>query len=161
VAAAENPVPKDGASDYPAPEGVVVNDPARVGSASYNPAPGGAAGGDPAPMGNAGCDPAPEGVRAGSASHTSMDVHVGSSPPHSDCMAAARASNQEVALETVAPNARVLIPTGDVELIPNDALQIALVDVPSSSHQLAFPDLAILQAKYCLCTHSFSISGFG
>jgi hypothetical protein len=34
-----------------------------------------------------------EGVRAGSPSHTSMDVHVGSSPPHSDCMAATRASN--------------------------------------------------------------------
>jgi hypothetical protein len=122
VAAAENPIPKDGASDYPAPEGVAGNDPARVGSASYNPAPEGAAGGDPAPMGDAGCDPAPEGVRAGSHSHTSMDVHVGSSPPHSDCMAAARASNQEVALETGIPNARVLIPAGDVELIPNDAL---------------------------------------
>jgi hypothetical protein len=107
VAAAENPVPKDGANSYPAPEGVAGNDPAWVGSTSYNPAPEGAVGGDPAPMGNAGCDPAPEGVRAGSPSHTSMDVHVGSSPPHSDCMAAARASNQEVALETDAPDARV------------------------------------------------------
>jgi hypothetical protein len=102
VAAVENPIPKDGASDYPAPEGVV--------------------GGDPAPMGNAGCDPALEGVRAGFPSHTSMDVHAGSSPPHSDCMAATRASNQEVSLETGTPNARVLIPAGDVELIPNDAL---------------------------------------
>jgi hypothetical protein len=107
VAAAENPVPKDGANSYPAPEGVAGNDPAWVGSTSYNPAPEGAVGGDPAPMGNAGCDPAPEGVRAGSPSHTSMDVHVGSSPPHSDCMAAARASNQEVALEADAPDARV------------------------------------------------------
>jgi hypothetical protein len=70
VAAAENPVPKDGASDYPAPEGVAGNDPARVG--------------------NAGCDLAPEGVQAGSPSHTSMDVHVRSSPPHSYCMAAVR-----------------------------------------------------------------------
>ena len=51
-----------------------------------------------------------------------MDVHVGSSPPHSNCMAAARALNHEVALETGAPDARVLIPAGDVELIPNDAL---------------------------------------
>jgi hypothetical protein len=91
VATAENPVPKDGASGYPAPEGVAGNDLARVGSASYDLAPEGAAGGDPAPMGNAGCDPAPEGVRAGSPSHTSMDVHAGSSPPHSDCMAATRA----------------------------------------------------------------------
>jgi hypothetical protein len=87
VAAAENPVPKDGANDYPAPEGVAGNDPARVGSTNCNPAPEGTAGGDPAPMGSAGCDPAPEGVRAGSPSHTSMDVHVGSSPPHSDGMA--------------------------------------------------------------------------
>jgi hypothetical protein len=66
VAAAENSVPKDGTSGYPAPEGVAGNDPARVGSVSYNPSPEGAAGGDPAPMGNAGCDPAPEGVQAGS-----------------------------------------------------------------------------------------------
>jgi hypothetical protein len=142
-AAAENPVPKDGASGYPAPEGVAGNDPARVGSASYNPAPEGVAGGDPAPMGNAGCDPAPEGVRAGSPSHTSMDVHVGSSPPHSDCMAAAHASNQEVALETGAPDVGVLILVGDVELIPNDALKIASVDIPSSSHQLASHDLGV------------------
>jgi hypothetical protein len=143
VAAAENPVPKDGASGYPAPEGVAGNDSTQVGSASYNLALEGAAGGDLAPMGNAGCDPAPEGVRVGSPSHTSMDVHVGSSPPHSDCMASARASNQEVALETSAPNARVLIPAGDVELIPNDALQIASVDIPSSSHQLASHDLGL------------------
>jgi hypothetical protein len=143
VAAAENLVPKDGASGYPAPEGVVGNDPARVGSASYNPAPEGAAGGDPAPMGNVGCDPTPEGVHAGSPSHTSMDVHIGSSSPHFDCMAAARASNHEVALETGAPDARVLIPAGDVEFTPNDALQIASVDIPSSSHHLASHDLGL------------------
>jgi hypothetical protein len=143
VAAAKNPVPKDGASGYPAPEGVAGNDPARVGSASCNPAPEGVAAGDPAPMGSAGCDPAPEGVRAGSPSHTSMDVHVGSSPPHSDGMATAHASNEEVALETGAPDARVLIPAGDVELIPDDALQIASVDIPSSSHQLASHDLGL------------------
>jgi hypothetical protein len=141
--AAENPVPKDGASSYLAPEGVAGNDPARVSSTSYNPAPEGAASGDLAPMGNAGCDPAPEGVRAGSPSHTSMDVHVGSSPPHSGCMAATRASNQEIALETGAPDARVLIPVGDVELIPNDAFQVASVDIPSSSHQLASHDLGL------------------
>jgi hypothetical protein len=143
VAAAENPVLKDGASGYPALEGVASNDPAQVGSASYNPAPEGAVGGDPAPVGNAGCDPAPEGVRAGSPSHTSMDVHIGSSPPHSNCMAAARASNQEVTLETGTPDAGVLIPADDVELIPNYALQIASVDIPSSSHQLASHDLGL------------------
>jgi hypothetical protein len=62
VAATENPVPKDGASGYPAPEGVASNDLARVGSVSCNPAPEGVVDGDPAPMGSAGCDPAPEGV---------------------------------------------------------------------------------------------------
>jgi hypothetical protein len=97
VAVAENPVLKDGASGCPAPEGVAGNDPARVGSASCNPAPKGVAGDDSAPMGSAGCNPAPEGVRAGSPSHTSMDVHVGSSPPHSDVMVTAHASNEEVA----------------------------------------------------------------
>jgi hypothetical protein len=141
VAAAESSVLKDGASGYPAPEGVAGNDPAQVGSASYNPAPECVADGDPAPMGSAGCDPAPEGVQAGSPSHTSMDVHVGSSPPHSDGLATTHALNEKVALEAGAPNARVLIPTGDVELILDDALQIAPVDIPSSSHRLASHDL--------------------
>jgi hypothetical protein len=94
-------------------------------------------------LSNAGYDPAPEGVRAGSPSHTFMDVHVESSPPYSDCMAAVHASNQEVALETGTPNARVLISAGDVELIPNDALQIASADIPSSSHQLVSHDLGL------------------
>jgi hypothetical protein len=62
VAAAENPVLKDGASGYPAPEGVAGNDSARVGSASCNPALEGVAGGDPALMGSAGCNPDLEGV---------------------------------------------------------------------------------------------------
>jgi hypothetical protein len=88
-------------------------------------------------------DPALEGVRAGSPSHTSMDVHVGSSPPHSDCMAAAHALGQEVALESGAPDARVLISAGDAELVPNDSLQIASVDNPSSSHQLTSHDLGL------------------
>src|SRR5688572_22510664 len=86
VAAAENSALKDGAGAYPAPEGVAGDDPARMGSASY--------------------DPAPEGVRVGSPSHTSMDVHVGSSPPHSCCMAIAQAFGQGVALEGSAPDDR-------------------------------------------------------
>jgi hypothetical protein len=102
VATTENSVPKDGTCVYPALEGVAGDDPTRVGSTSY--------------------DPAPEGVRAGSPSHTSMDVHVRSSPPHSGCMAAARASGQEVALEAGAPDDRVLISAGDAELVPTDAL---------------------------------------
>jgi hypothetical protein len=71
VAVIESSALNDGASAYPAPEGVAGDDPAWVGSASY--------------------DPAPEGVRVGSPSHTSMDVHIGSSPPHSGCMEAAQA----------------------------------------------------------------------
>jgi hypothetical protein len=130
VAVAENSVLKDGASGCPAPEGVAGNDPARVGSASCNPAPEGVAGGDPAPMGN-----------AGSPSHTSMDVHIGSSPPHFEGIVTAHASNEEVALEIGAPDAGVLMPAGDVELIPGDALQIAPVDILSSSHHLASHDL--------------------
>jgi hypothetical protein len=122
VATTENPILKDGASVYLVPEGVAGDDPARVGSASY--------------------DPAPESVRAGSPSHTSMDVHVGSSP-HFGCMAAAHALGQEVALESDAPDARVLISAGDAELVPNDALQIASVGNPSSSHQLTSYDLGL------------------
>jgi hypothetical protein len=141
MAVAENLVLKGGASGCPAPEGVAGNDPAWVGSASCNPAPEGVAGGDPAPMGSTGCNPAPEGVRAGSPSHTSMDVHVGSSPPHSGGVLAAHASSEGVALEVGAPDARVLMPVSGVELIPGDVLQIALVDIPSSSHHLASRDL--------------------
>jgi hypothetical protein len=121
VAATENPVPKDGANCNPAPEGTV--------------------GCDPAPIGSASCDPAPEGVRAGSPSHTSMDVHVGSSPPHSDSMATLHGLNEKVALEFDVPDARVLIPAGNAELIPGDAIQIVPADIPSSSHHLASHDL--------------------
>jgi hypothetical protein len=123
VAVTENSIPKDDACVCPAPEGVADDDPAEVGSMSY--------------------DPAPEGVRASSLSHTSMDVHVGSSPPRSGCLAAARASGQEVALVTGAPDDRVLISVGDAELVPTDALQIASVGNPSSSHQLNSHDLGV------------------
>jgi hypothetical protein len=94
TAAAENSTLNDGAGLYPAPEGAAGDDPAQMDSASYYPAPEGAAGDDPARMGSASYDPAPEGVRAGSPSCTSMDVHVGSSPPHSGCMVTAQAFGQ-------------------------------------------------------------------
>jgi hypothetical protein len=102
VAVAEDPAPKGGAGDFPALEGVAGNDPARVGIASCNPASEGVADNDPAPMGSVSCNPAPKGVRASSPSHTSMDVHVGSSPPHSDgviVMHTSLASSEGVALE--------------------------------------------------------------
>jgi hypothetical protein len=102
VATAENSALKDGVDAYPAPEGVAEGDSALVGSASHCLAPEGTAGDDPARVGSANYDPAPESVRAGSPSCTSMDVHAGS-PPHSDCMVVAQASNQGVALEGSVP----------------------------------------------------------
>jgi hypothetical protein len=81
VTVAENPAPEGGAGSYPAPKGVVGSDPALVGSASCDPALEGVAGGDPAQVGGVSCNLAPEGVQMSSPSHTSMDIHVGSSPP--------------------------------------------------------------------------------
>jgi hypothetical protein len=123
VAVTEGSALKDGASAYPAPEGVVGDDPARMGSASY--------------------DPAPEGVRVSSPSHTSMDVHVGSSPPHSGCMATGQALGQGVALEAGAPDDIVLISADDTNLVPTDALRVVPVGDPSSSHQLTSHDLGV------------------
>jgi hypothetical protein len=121
VAVAENSALQDGAGAYPAPEGVAGDDSARMGSAS--------------------CDPAPEGVQVGSPSCTSMDVHVGSSPPHSGCMVIAQAFGQGVALEASVPDDRVLGSADDTELVPADSLQVAPVGDPSPSHQLISHDL--------------------
>jgi hypothetical protein len=130
VAVTEESALKDGASAYPAPEGVAGDDPARMGSLSYDPAPEGVAGDDPARMGSLSYDPAPEDVRVGSPSHTSIDVHVGSSPPHSGCLAAAQASGQGVALEAGTPDDRVLISADDTDLVPTDALRVVPVGDP-------------------------------
>jgi hypothetical protein len=146
VAVAENPAPKGGADDYPAPEGVAGNDPAWVGFTSCNPAPEGVVGSDPALMGNARCNPTPKGVRASSPSHTSMDVQVGSSPPCSDrviAMHTSLASSEGVALEVGAPDSRILISAGGAESTPDDALQIVLVDLPSSSYNTTSRDLGL------------------
>jgi hypothetical protein len=134
-------------AENPAPEGVAGNDPARVGISSCNSAPEGVAGSDSAPMGSASCNPAPEGARASSPSHTSMDFHVGSSPPHSDgviVMHTSLASSEGVALEVGAPDARILISAGRAESSPNDSLQIVPVDLPlpsydTTSHNLGLP----------------------
>jgi hypothetical protein len=114
-----------------------------VGSASCNLAPEGVAGGDPASMGSASCNPAPEGVRVSSPSHTSMDVHIGSSPPHSGgviAVHASLASSEGVSLEVGAPDARIMISASGAESIPNDALQTVPVDIPSSSYHPASHD---------------------
>jgi hypothetical protein len=123
VAASEGPTLKDSAGACPAPEGVAGDDPTQMGSASD--------------------DPAPEGVRVGSPSNTSMDVHVGSSPLHSDYMVAAQVSCQEVALEASVPDDRVLTSASDTDLVPNDALRVVPVGDPSASRQLISHDLGV------------------
>jgi hypothetical protein len=146
VAVAENPAPKGDAGGYPALEGVAGNDPALVGSTSCNLAPEGVADSDLAPLGSARYNPAPEGVRASSPSHTSMDVHVGSSPPRSDeviAMHTSLASSEGIALEVGEPDARILIFASGAKPTPNDALQIIPVDLPSSSFNTASHDLGL------------------
>jgi hypothetical protein len=126
VATTEDPALEGGAGGYPAPEGVAGSDPALVGSAS--------------------CNPAPEGVQVGSPSHTSMDVHVGSSPPRSDGATAVHAStalNKQVALEVGELDARSLLSTGGAEITPDNALQIVPADLPPSSHDIAPPALGL------------------
>jgi hypothetical protein len=97
-------------------------------------------------MGGASCDPAPGGVRASSPSHTSMDVHAGSSPPHSDgliVMHTSSTSSEGVALEVGVPDDKILISAGGAESTPDNAFQIVLVDLPSSSHNTTSPDLGL------------------
>jgi hypothetical protein len=141
--AVQNSAHNDGASLCPAPEGAAGDDPAQMDSASYYPAPEGASGDDPARMGNASYDPAPEGVRAGSPSCTSMDVHVGSSPPHSGCVVTAQAFGQGVALEASVPDDKVLGSADVTELVPAKSLQVAPSGDPLPSHQLISHDLGV------------------
>jgi hypothetical protein len=146
VVVEENPVLKGGAGGYLAPEGVAGDDPAQVGNTSYNPAPEGVAGSDSAPMGSVSCNPAPEGARASSPSHTSMDVHVELSPPHSDgviVMHTSLASSEGVALEVGAPDDKILISAGGAESTPDDAFQIVSVDLPSLSYNTTYHDLGL------------------
>jgi hypothetical protein len=81
-----------------------------------------------------------------SPSHTSMDVHVGSSPPHSDGVTVTHtslASSEGVALEVGAPDEKILISAGGAKSIPDDAFQIVLVDLPSSSYNTTSHDLGL------------------
>jgi hypothetical protein len=146
VVVAENPTPEGGAGSYPAPEGVAGSDPALVGSTSCDPASEGVAGSDPALVGGTSCNPAPEGVQVSSPSHTSMDVHVGSSPPRSDGVMAMHASltlSKQVTLEVGEPDARILISAGRAESTPDNVLQIVPVDLPSSSYDTTSPGLGL------------------
>jgi hypothetical protein len=133
-------------AENPTPEGVAGSDLALVGSASCNLAPEGVAGNDPAQVGDASYNPAPEGVQVSSSSHTSMDVHVGSSPPRSDgatVMHAFVASNQRVTLEVDELDARGLVSAGGAELTPDNILQIVPANTPQSSCDIAPPDLGL------------------
>jgi hypothetical protein len=146
VVVAKNPAPEGGAGGYPAPESVADSDPALVGSTSCNPAPEGVAGNDPTLVGGVSYNPAPEGVQVSSPSHTSMDVHVGLSPPRSDgvmAMHTSLTSSKQVALEVGEPDARILISDSGAESTPDDALQIVSVDLPSSSYNVASHDLGL------------------
>jgi hypothetical protein len=146
VVVAENPTLEGGAGSYPAPEGVTGSDPALVGSTSCDPASEGVAGSDPALVGGASCNLAPEGVQVSSPSHTSMDVHVGSSPPRSDGVMAMHASltlSKQVTLEVGEPDARILISAGRAESTPDNVLQIVPVDLPSSSYDTTSPGLGL------------------
>jgi hypothetical protein len=72
--------------------------------------------------------------------HTSMDVHVGSSPPRFDeaaMMHASTASNKQVALEVGELDARSLVSAGGAELTPDNVLQIVPADLPPSSYDIA------------------------
>jgi hypothetical protein len=140
VVAAENLVFEDGAGSYLAPEGVAGSDPTLVGSASCNLAPGGVVGNDSALVGGTSYNPALEGVQVSSPSHTSMDVHVGSSPPWSDGATRMHASvtlNKQVALEVGELDARGLVSAGGAELTPDNVLQIIPADTPLFSHDIA------------------------
>jgi hypothetical protein len=146
VAVTENPAPEGGAGGYPAPEGVANSDPALVGSTSCNPAPEGVAGNDPALVGGVSYNPAPKGVQVSYPSHTSMDVHVGSSPPRSDGVMAMHTpltSSKQVALEVGEPDARIMISASGTESTPDDAFQIVPVDLPSSSYNATSHDLGL------------------
>jgi hypothetical protein len=130
------PSPKGGAGDYPASEGI----------AGDYLTPEGVAGNDSAQVGITSCNLALEGVRASSPSHTSMDVHVRSSPPHSDgviVMHTSLASSEGVALEVGAPDDRILLSASGAESTPDDAFQIVPVDLPSSSYNTTTHDLGL------------------
>ena len=75
-----------------------------------------------------------------------MDVHVGSSPPHSDgviVMHTSLASSEGVALEVGAPDDKILISAGGAESTLDDAFQIVPVDLPSSSYNTTSHDLGL------------------
>jgi hypothetical protein len=99
-------------------------------------------GDDPAQVGSANYSPAPEGVRAGSPSCTSMDVHAGSSP-HSGCMVVAQALGQGVALEASVPADQVLGSVDGTELVPAGSLQAASGGDLMPGRQLISHDLGV------------------
>jgi hypothetical protein len=116
---------QDAGPSHPTPMEVTEEPLALEVATVEDPAPEGVTGSDPALVGSASCDLAPEGIQVGSPSHTSMDVHVGSSPPRSDgatVMHASTALNKQVALEVGELHARGLLSAGGAEITPDNAL---------------------------------------
>jgi hypothetical protein len=93
-------------------------------------------------VGSANYSPAPEGVRAGSPSCTSMDVHAGSSP-RSGCMVVAQALVQGVTLEASARADQVLGSVDGTELVPAGSLQAASGGDLTPGRQLISHDLGV------------------
>ena len=58
-------------------------------------------------------------------------------------MHASLTSSKQVALEVSEPDARSLVSTGGAELTLDNVLQIVSVDLPSSSYDVAPPDLGL------------------
>jgi hypothetical protein len=140
------PTPMEVTEEPSALEVATAEDPALEGGAGSYPAPKGVAGSDPALVGSASCNPAPEGVQVGSPSHTSMDVHVGLSPPRPDwatMMHASTALNKQFALEVGELDVRSMLSAGVAEITPDNALQIVPADLPPSSHDIAPPALGL------------------
>jgi hypothetical protein len=58
-------------------------------------------------------------------------------------MNASSASSEQVSLEVGEPDARSLVSAGGAELASDNVLQIVPVDLPSSSYDVAPPDLGL------------------
>jgi hypothetical protein len=101
---------------------------------------------DPAPEGGAEGDLASEGVRPGSSSAASMDVHVGSPLVQSEELVVTNLSAAligPVTLEASDPDARNLLPADKAEVSPSHAFNIIPVDVPSTSSAPMLPSLSL------------------
>jgi hypothetical protein len=101
---------------------------------------------DPAPEGGAEGDTAPEGVRPGSSSAASMDVHVGSPLVQFEELVVINLSAAlvgPVTLEVSDPDARNPLPADGAEVSPSQTFNIVPVDAPSTSSASMLPALGL------------------